>query len=61
MSFSVFAITVSSSAQLRKVHMVFLVVVVGGGAIQTCLFDVTDKENSRLINGLELEHSTCTP
>lgn len=42
--------------------MVFLVVVVAGeGAIQTCLFDATDKENSRLINGLELEHSTGTP
>lgn len=41
--------------------VLLLVVVVGGGAIQTCLFDVTDKENSRLINGLELEHSTGTP
>lgn len=38
-----------------------LVVVVVGGAIQTCLFDVTGKENSRLINGLELEYSTGTP
>lgn len=52
-SFHVFAIIVNSRAQLRKVVTV--------GRLSDLSVQCDGEKNSPLINGLELEHSTCTP